>query len=86
VQHPLQDVESHRQAADAQCSPEAQLAVAPQVHAPPEHVRPLCVQSEHAVPPVPHVLSPGVWQSPVDVQHPLGHDVTLHTQTPLWQT
>ena len=85
MQHPLQDVESHTQDADEQCSPEGQLAVAPQVQAPAEQVRPLWVQSEQAAPAVPQLLSAEVWQTPAEVQHPFGHDAALHTQTPPWQ-
>lgn len=69
-------------AVDEQCSPEGQLAVDPQVQAPLEHVRPLWVQSEHAAPPMPQLVSADVWQTPADVQQPLGQDVALHTQAP----
>ena len=86
VQHPAQDVESQTQEAEEQCSPVAQLAVDPQVHAPVEHVRPVWVQSAHAAPPVPQLLSAEVWHTPADVQQPLGQELALHTQTPPWQT
>lgn len=82
----MQDVESHTQDADEQCSPVAQLAVAPHVQAPLEHVRPLVVQSVHDEPPFPHVLSAEVWQVPVVVQHPFGQEEALHAQTPPWHT
>jgi hypothetical protein len=82
VQQPLQEVESHTQAAEEQCSPAGQLAVPPQVQAPLAHVRPVWVQSMQAAPPVPHVVFPETSHTPVLVQQPLGHDDALQTHTP----
>ena len=82
-QHPVgQDVESHLQAPETQCSPEGQRPPAPHEQDPEEQVVALVVQLTHAAPPVPHVESPLVSHCPALVQQPLAHDDALQTQTP----
>lgn len=39
------------------------------------------MQSPHVAPGCPHIVAESVVQTP-DAQHPLGHDVASHTQTP----
>ena len=55
------------------------------VHVPPLHVPPVCVQSTHATPPVPHVESPGgvLWHVFDESQQPVGHDVESQVGLPL---
>jgi hypothetical protein len=77
AQHPEHDVESHTQLPETQCWPDAHGPPEPHEHAEAEQVIPTCVQSVHALPGPPHVLSLSVWHCPVAEQQP-AHDVELH--------
>jgi hypothetical protein len=76
------DVASHTHAPFEQCCPVPHAAPPPHAHVPPlPQPSPLEPQLVHAPPSVPHAPAPGVTHV-VPEQHPVGHELALHTQAP----
>jgi hypothetical protein len=81
AQHPEHDVLSQTQLPETQCSPEGHGPEEPHEQAPETQVIPVSVQSVHALPGVPHVLSASVVHCPEAEQQP-AQDDALHTHAP----
>jgi hypothetical protein len=67
------------QVAPLQQPPVHELAL--QTHAPFVHAEPM-PHATHALPPVPQVFGPEVWQCPIVSQQPFGHVLALHGAAP----
>ena len=89
AQHPLgQDWALHTQAPATHTVPAPQGGPLPQAQVPVVASQVSLVaggQAPQAPPPVPQVAGAGTWQAP-PAQHPLAHEVALHTQAPATHT
>jgi hypothetical protein len=82
AQHPLgQVVASQTHAPPTHFDPGLHAGPVPQVHAPLQESEEVGSQVAHPPPAVPHEEVDGALQT-LPAQHPVGHDVALHTHAP----
>ena len=88
AQQPVgQVIALHTQVPAMHCEPMPQEALPWQVQAPVVGSQVSVFfgsQGTHALPPMPHAVADGVWQTP-PAQQPFGQDCALHTHAPLTQ-